>query len=470
MSSPSSTSVHAIAASRKTSAPGRMNTCWSASSAVSVRRGSITTILPPRGGLQRLRLAAEVGHGPQAAVRHHRVRADDHEQVCAAVMSGTGIVSQVAEHQAGGELLRHLVQRRRGVHVLRVPSGAGPTRVPYSKSPSLCAVGLPIVIATASRGFTARIGGNRRSISAKASSQLTSTCRPSRLTSGARRRSASSWRSRSAAPFGQMKPSLNGGPPCRRGSPRRGAVVHLELEAAARLAERAGPVVRRHGEMLTRLCAARSKARCDAHSIRPAESYSAAAASRLRPSRASGQDRIECCSPVRTEQPSRAVMRASTIGGPAPKLATGALVGQSSAAQTYSGRTEPSSAASDSSGRPARAEQPVVAGKLEREDAQAVAGRAIRTAHEAGGKGVLGGPVLVPARLGALELLRRQRPPARRAAAQPGGPRRQAARRRGALHARRRRQPRAGARAAAACAASPRSPPRSPAAPRSPQV
>ena len=52
-----------------------------------------------------------------------------------------------------------------------------------------------------------------------------------------------------------------------------------------------------------------------------------------------------------------AVSRASTHAGPAPKFTTGALVGQSRAAQTHSARTLPS-LASDGSGRQTAAKCP----------------------------------------------------------------------------------------------------------------
>ena len=54
-SRPSSTIVHAIAASSSASVPGRMKWCSDASSAVRVRRGSTTTTLPPRSRIARSR-------------------------------------------------------------------------------------------------------------------------------------------------------------------------------------------------------------------------------------------------------------------------------------------------------------------------------------------------------------------------------------------------------------------------------
>ena len=64
--------------------------------------------------------------------------------------------------------------------------------------------------ATASGPCSLTRAVRRRSISANASSQLTSTCAPSRRTRGRRRRSGSSWSAPSVEPFGQMKPCENG--------------------------------------------------------------------------------------------------------------------------------------------------------------------------------------------------------------------------------------------------------------------
>ena len=99
--------------------------------------------------LQRLRLAAEVGHRPQAAVRHHRIRAEHHEQI-AALDVGHRDRQPVAEHEPGRQLLRHLIERRRRVDVLRAERAAEP-RARRATGPILCAAGLPITSATASR-------------------------------------------------------------------------------------------------------------------------------------------------------------------------------------------------------------------------------------------------------------------------------------------------------------------------------
>ena len=78
-----------------------------------------------------------------------------------------------------------------------VPS-AFAKREKYSNRPNLCADGLPTATATASRPCACISGGSRRSISAKASSQVAGINSPLRRTSGVRRRSGSSCRSFSA--------------------------------------------------------------------------------------------------------------------------------------------------------------------------------------------------------------------------------------------------------------------------------
>jgi len=186
-----------MAASRNTSAPDGWTHAESATAAVSVRRGSTTTIRPH--ALAWPRLAAEsgtvhrlpfetIGFAPRISRKSLRS------------MSGTGIVSH-REHQAGRELLRHLVERGCREEVARAERFPDPR--PVEQQPILCATGLPTTIATASRPCCARIGSRRFSISANASSQLVSTNRPPRFTSGVRSRSGSSCKSFSAAPFGQ---------------------------------------------------------------------------------------------------------------------------------------------------------------------------------------------------------------------------------------------------------------------------
>ena len=125
-SSPSSTIVHAIAASSSASVPGRMKWCSSASSAVRVRRGSTTTTLPPRSRIARRRprmfgavsrLPFETsGFAPSSSRWSQRST------------SGIGTDSIVPNMWPGGHLLRHLVDGRRRVEVLRAehaqPRGA----------------------------------------------------------------------------------------------------------------------------------------------------------------------------------------------------------------------------------------------------------------------------------------------------------------------------------------------------------
>jgi hypothetical protein len=67
---------------------------------------------------QGLGLAAEVRHRPQAAVAGHGVGAK-HQQQVAALDVGHGHAQPAAEHQPAGQLLGHLVQRGRRIHVLR---------------------------------------------------------------------------------------------------------------------------------------------------------------------------------------------------------------------------------------------------------------------------------------------------------------------------------------------------------------
>ena len=139
-SSSSSTIVHAIAASSSASVPGRMKWCSSASSAVRVRRGSTTTTLPPRSRM-RAQPPAHVRRGEQAAVRHERVGAQD-QQVVAAVHVRDRHRQHRAEHEPGGDLLRHLVDRRRRVDVAATRARAA-SAGPCVSADRLWAFGLP---------------------------------------------------------------------------------------------------------------------------------------------------------------------------------------------------------------------------------------------------------------------------------------------------------------------------------------
>lgn len=73
---------------------------------------------PPASCPQLVGPAPEVGNAPHAAVRHHGVGADDHEEI-GAVDVGNGDRVEVAEHPTDGELLRHLVEGGCGEHVGR---------------------------------------------------------------------------------------------------------------------------------------------------------------------------------------------------------------------------------------------------------------------------------------------------------------------------------------------------------------
>ena len=97
--------------------PGRMKWCSSACSAVRLRRGSITTTLPPRSRIA-AQAPAHVGRGQQAAVRRERVGAQ-HQQVVGAVDVRDRDAERRAEHQAGGHVLGHLVDGGRGEDVAR---------------------------------------------------------------------------------------------------------------------------------------------------------------------------------------------------------------------------------------------------------------------------------------------------------------------------------------------------------------
>ena len=154
-----------------------------------------------------------------------------------------------------------------------------------------------------------------------------------------------------------MKPRLK----TSSSSPRTdttSAALRLDLEAAGGFAERAGAVVQGHRRSLL-LPAARSRARATRTAARPSESNSAQAAWRLRPSTSERprHDRVRLADPHRARRAAPSAARAPSAGR-SPKFATGALVGQSSAAQTHSGRTRPVPSPSDSSGVQSAANSP----------------------------------------------------------------------------------------------------------------
>ena len=109
-SSPSAIRTCSIASSTKASEPGRTKWCSSATLAVSVRRGSSTTILPSRARRSRTRFGKSgtvisepleaIGLAPMT--RKYDVRS----------MSGIGRKQLVAEHQVRHQLVGELVDRR----------------------------------------------------------------------------------------------------------------------------------------------------------------------------------------------------------------------------------------------------------------------------------------------------------------------------------------------------------------------
>ena len=104
------------------SAPGRMKWCSSASSAVRLRRGSITTIRPPRSWMPRSRRAHQA---PPRGCRLRRAVRAQRKQVGGAVEIGDGDAQITAEHELRGHVLGHLVHGRRGVDVpCQAPSRA----------------------------------------------------------------------------------------------------------------------------------------------------------------------------------------------------------------------------------------------------------------------------------------------------------------------------------------------------------
>ena len=73
---------------------------------------------PAAAGAQRAQSPGHVGRGHQRAVGRERVRAE-HQEVVGAVDVGNGDRERAAEHESGGNLLRHLVDGARRVDVLR---------------------------------------------------------------------------------------------------------------------------------------------------------------------------------------------------------------------------------------------------------------------------------------------------------------------------------------------------------------
>ena len=157
--------------------------------------------------------------------------------------------------------------------------------------------------------------------------------------------------------FGQRKPWLR----TSSSSPRTDdhlASARRDLESAGRFAERTGAVVERPCAQTTP-AAARSRAlarrTAAARRSRTGRRRRGACARRRR----AATTTIAWRSPTidRAAEPRRQPGRAPSAGRSA-KLATGALVGQSSAAQTHSGRTWPVPSSSDSSGVQSAANMP----------------------------------------------------------------------------------------------------------------
>ena len=109
-SSPSSNSVRTIASTTTASEPGRTKRCSSAALAVSVRRGSTTTIRPPRALRARSRLgkSGTVISEPLDAIG----LAPKHQEVGRAVDVGDRQQQLVAVELPGDELVGDLVDRR----------------------------------------------------------------------------------------------------------------------------------------------------------------------------------------------------------------------------------------------------------------------------------------------------------------------------------------------------------------------
>ena len=122
--------------------------------------------------------------------------------------SGTGTVSAAAEHQAGRHLLRPLVDGAGREHVggaERLDERAAGTAARPACGRSGCR-GRPRRRRGRARRRPAAAGGRSRRTPRPTTPRRSA---PSRLTSGLRSRSGSSWSCLSVEPFGQMKPWLN---------------------------------------------------------------------------------------------------------------------------------------------------------------------------------------------------------------------------------------------------------------------
>ena len=332
--------------SRCASPPGRMKWCSSAASAVRVRRGSITTTLPPRlriarsrprmsGAVSRLPLETS-GLAPR--IIRWSVRST----------SGTGIDSGAPNIRPDRHVLGHLVDgaRREDALAAERADHHGPVgerrQVVRARVAHVHGHGVAPVLG--------QDGGEALVDHPNASSQVASAKLPSGcLTSGVRSRSPSSCRCLSPVALGQMKPWLK----TSSSSPRTSshvAALDRHLEPARGLAERTGAEVGARGgpprgSLLLGplpLDVARSRARASGrapgHRRRRGR----------RPSRACARHAPAPTTPARAARRSPAPRRSpppaarARSAGPCPGFITGALVGQSRAGQAMPG----------SSGRP----------------------------------------------------------------------------------------------------------------------
>ena len=147
---------------------------------------------PPAPRLHRLDPTREVGGRAQAPVRRVGVGAEHDEEV-GAVEVGHRDRDRRSEHVPGRHVARHLVDGRRAVALPRAQPGE--QRPVEASSPTGCAPWDCRGTRRAPRRTVTPDDRTRRpsSTACHASSHDTSTCTPSRLTSGWRSRSGSSW-------------------------------------------------------------------------------------------------------------------------------------------------------------------------------------------------------------------------------------------------------------------------------------
>ena len=345
--------------------PGRMKRCSSASSAVAVRRGSTTTTLPPRSRIARMP-AAHVGRGHQAAVRDERVRAE-HQQVVGAVDVGHRDARAPCRTSARPRPASASGRRCSRVKMFCVPSARSSAR-PVDERRQVVRVRVAEVDGDRVAAVLAR--GSARGRWSISCERLV----PGRLdaarrrgaTSGVRRRSGSSCSCLEPVPFGQMKPWLKTSSLVAADRDDVAAVASRpRARRWPRRAGRCGSAVAGHHRSALLACSsiqrrARDRAsgspRVVEQSRKTGVALAAVAALEL------GQRARAHAARSAWTGRRRATPRAapSTTGGPSPKLATGALVGQSSAPQHTSGaeasaaRDRGSSSAANRSPSPSR--------------------------------------------------------------------------------------------------------------------